>query len=536
MRAALVVLIGLLVLASPPAVSAGTLEETIEQIIGRGEATRGPGGHAVPLEPLRRYYSERDHRPLWTTESGADAQGLKLVAALAQAERHGLGPAEYLYDLPSGWWRADGLEAIARMELALSWALLRFARDVRHGRTSAAVSDPEIVFRRQTADTAGVLDGTAAARDLHDHLDGLAPQHPQYQALKAALGELHVRHKEGLGRPAIPDGPLLRPGAVDARVPYLRANLAARGFDVPPDPAEPSRYDSRLAAALRSAQKELGLEPDGLVGPRTRAELNRTIADRQRQILVNMERWRWLPDDLGERHVFVNQAGFDLRLQDGDRVALEMRVIVGRDYRRTPVFSDRIRYLEINPTWTVPPRLARVDILPRIRRDPGYLEANNFHVYASWSADAPRLDPRAIDWDDLRPGTFPFRLVQQPGPGNALGRIKFMFPNSFNVYLHDTPQQELFRHAERAFSSGCIRVERPFELAEALLAGAPGWTRERIDRVLAGGRTTVVNLPTPVPVHLVYLTVEARDDGRLQFYPDVYGRDADLAKYLLGES
>jgi L,D-transpeptidase YcbB len=536
MRIRLAPLALILVLLVPGAGLAASLETAIEQVLGRGEVTRGPGGRAIPLEPLRDYYAVRGYRPLWMTEVGASSRGLDLVAALTQAEAHGLDTAEYLHDLPAGWWRARDADDLARTELALSSALLRFARDVRHGRASAAVVDPEIVNARGSVDPVAVLDGAAATRDLHAHLDGLAPSHRQYRALKAALGRLSDHHSEALGLPPVPDGPLLRPGAADARVLYLRANLAARGLGTLPDTEDALRYDRRLADAVRAAQKELGLEPDGLVGPRTRAELNRTITERRRQIVINMERWRWLPDDLGERYVFVNQAGFDLYLQDGDRRVLEMRVIVGRDYRRTPVFSDRIRYLEINPTWTVPPRLARVDILPKLRHDPGYLLENDFHVYASWSASAPRVDPWSVDWHALPRGSFPFRLVQQPGPRNALGRIKFMFPNEYDVYLHDTPQQELFRRAERAFSSGCIRVERPFELAEALLVDAPGWTRERIDRALAGGRTTVVNLPVPVPVHIVYLTAEVHPDGGIQFYPDVYGRDAELAEYLSGES
>jgi murein L,D-transpeptidase YcbB/YkuD len=209
-----------------------------------------------------------------------------------------------------------------------------------------------------------------------------------------------------------------------------------------------------------------------------------------------------------------------------------MRVVVGKPVRRTPVFSDEMTYIEFNPTWTVPKTIAVEDLLPKIRRNPGMLEAQGIRVLARGTDGAYAVDPAHVDWNAVGSGAFPFRLRQAPGPKNPLGRVKFMFPNDFSVYLHDTPKRELFARAQRAFSSGCIRVEKPVELAELLLQGTPGWDRQRIDAVIEQGKTRTVTLASPVPVHLVYLTAWQDSDGKLQFREDLYGRDSRLLQFI----
>jgi murein L,D-transpeptidase YcbB/YkuD len=273
-----------------------------------------------------------------------------------------------------------------------------------------------------------------------------------------------------------------------------------------------------------------------------------------------MERWRWMPDDLGQRYVLVNLAGQEVELVDSGSVRLSMRAVVGKPFRKTPVFSDEITYLEFNPDWTLPPTILREDILPELRQDPGYLAQNEMTLYAGWSAAAERLDPTTVDWAQVTPERFPYKIVQAPGPKNPLGRVKFMFPNAHHIYLHDSPAKNLFARASRAFSSGCIRVAKPFQLAEALLGGTrvtdklrkplglppatpaegdgeapvwdPAWDRALIDRLLDHGKTTPVRLAEPVPVHLTYSSAWIGEGGTMHFRPDIYGRDRALAQAL----
>ena len=248
-----------------------------------------------------------------------------------------------------------------------------------------------------------------------------------------------------------------------------------------------------------------------------------------------MRRWRWLPDDLGDAYVFVNLAGFELRAVRHGVTVESMPVIVGRPYRETPVFSDRISYMELNPYWTVPYKIATQDILPKLRSDPAYLSNNDFEVLHAGSGGAP-VDPTRIDWKRYGPRNFPFQLRQRPGPLNALGQIKFMFPNKYAVYLHDTPARDLFFKDVRMFSSGCIRVARPMALAQFLLEGDPVWNPDRLHREIETGKTTVIRLRRTVPVHLSYITAWVAPDGTVQFRNDVYGRDARLAAALYGKN
>jgi murein L,D-transpeptidase YcbB/YkuD len=291
-------------------------------------------------------------------------------------------------------------------------------------------------------------------------------------------------------------------------------------------------FDERMEAEVKAFQATRGLEPDGVVGPATLEALNTTAEQRIRRIGVNLERWRWLPENLGDRYVLVNVADFKLEVIEQDRKVLEMKIIVGKSYRRSPVFSDRISYLVLNPRWHVPRNIAVKDKLPLIKKDPTYLAENRMKVFAGWGAETRELNPAQIDWSSVSAKNFPYRFRQEPGPRNALGQIKFMFPNRFNVYLHDTPSRELFDKNVRNFSSGCIRIQKPLDLAEYLLRGDPSWSRDKIQEELAKKRERTIKLPTPVPVHLLYWTAFVDDNKVLQFRNDIYGRDERLAKAL----
>jgi murein L,D-transpeptidase YcbB/YkuD len=276
--------------------------------------------------------------------------------------------------------------------------------------------------------------------------------------------------------------------------------------------------------AVRRFQARHGLAPDGAVGPATLAALNVPVATRIEQLRANLERARWIFYEPESEFLVVNIAGFQLyHLRRGD-VVWRTRVQVGRPYRQTPIFRAEMTYLVVNPTWTVPPTIYRNDILPSVRRNPAYLASRNIDAF---DASGERVDPATVDWSGRNP---PYRLVQRPGPDNALGRVKFMFPNEHSVYLHDTPSRDLFDRDSRAFISGCIRVENPFELVEQLLGR--GWDRARIDEIIASGETTTVQMPEPLPVLLLYWTAEVTPDGIVEFFGDVYERDAALAEAL----
>ena len=250
-------------------------------------------------------------------------------------------------------------------------------------------------------------------------------------------------------------------------------------------------------------------------------------------MLLNMERRRWMPDDLGRRYIFVNLADFVLKVVDGPKTIYDSRVVVGKPYHRTPVFSGDMTYIVINPYWHVPPSIARNEILPAVIKDPGYLAKKNFTVLSSWGADASVLDPNSIDWPSLKGKRVAYKFRQDPGDGNALGRIKFMFPNQFNVYLHDTPSKSLFARTVRSFSHGCIRVQNPANLAEVVLAGMEGWSLASIKASIGSKKRKIVRLDEPLPVHLTYLTAWVNKDSSVHFRDDIYSRDKRLREALV---
>jgi murein L,D-transpeptidase YcbB/YkuD len=253
------------------------------------------------------------------------------------------------------------------------------------------------------------------------------------------------------------------------------------------------------------------------------------------QILVNMERWRWMPEDLGERHVLVNMAGFELDFVENGNPVLNMRVVVGRPYRQTPAFTGRISYLQFHPYWTVPRIIAVEDLLPKFSENPDQLVKDGYRLFDGPDDDS-EIDPASVDWFSLGRHNFPYRLRQDPGPKNALGRVKFMFPNRFAIYMHDTPSRSLFERSVRSFSSGCIRVEKPIELAVRLLENKKGWDLDRINAAIDSGETMTVGLPAPIPVHLTYLTAWTAEDGEIHFRGDLYGRDRRLARALFDKA
>jgi murein L,D-transpeptidase YcbB/YkuD len=379
-------------------------------------------------------------------------------------------------------------------------------------------------------DLAAKLEDALQTDRIGASLAELLPRHSGYDRLKKTLAR--YRQIEAAGDwQAFPGGAKLLQGDRDQRVALLRERLAAEGFlEDAGQPADLDFFDSDLTNALKQFQTRADLEPDGVVGPQTRQALNVAVQQRIRQIIVNMERWRWLPHDLGTRYLLVNIAAFSLTVVEEGQTVLQMRVVTGRPYRRTPVFSDKITYLVLNPYWNVPPTIALEDILPKVKANPNFLTNQKIRVFQGWDSGMHEIDPASVNWQALNARNFPFRLRQEPGPQNALGRIKFMFPNPYDVYLHDTPSRELFAKARRDFSSGCIRIEKPFELAAYLLRKNPDWPAEKLHTAVSGpdAAEKTVKLPEPLTIHLLYWTVWVDEQGLLHFSPDIYDRDQAL--------
>ena len=354
------------------------------------------------------------------------------------------------------------------------------------------------------------------------------PAHDAYTALRRALSRLHDLDAAG-GWPVLDKDKTLRPGDRRPIVGDLRQRLIAEGDLAPTIPVgDVSVFDGAVETAVVRFQQRHGLAADGIVGPATYAMLGIPVKQRIRQVMLNLERWRWLPDDLGSRYLMVNTADFELKAVEDGRELLQMRVVVGRPARRSPVFSARMTYLVANPYWNIPTSIAVRDILPELRKDISYLAQRGIRVFANWASDAPELDPAGIDWYAYGANRFPFKLRQDPGPHNALGRIKFMFPNRFAVYLHDTPNRSLFKRVQRDFSSGCIRVEAPDLLADFVLKEDNRWTPGQLNEIVESGKTRIVRLSHPVRVHLLYMTAWVDNTGALHFRSDIYDRDQDL--------
>jgi murein L,D-transpeptidase YcbB/YkuD len=369
--------------------------------------------------------------------------------------------------------------------------------------------------------------------DLEVALRDLPPHHPAYGALRQALIEQRAIVAAGTTWPIVPDGPSLRPGTTDRIVPILRARLAMTGEFNGDAGSRSERYDPALVHAVKTFQETHGLTVDGVVGKRVRAAMNVGPATRVEQIIVNMERWRWMPEDLGSRRVVVNVAEQRLRLVDGDQTRFEAPVIVGETDKRTPMFSSAITTVIFNPSWTVPDKIARKELLPKVLRDAAYFDRQGIRMIGQWQPSASTEDPEKRNWSGAHQAVG-FRLRQAPGPQNPLGRVKFMIPNVFGVYLHDTSNRNLFKREGRTLSHGCVRVGDALTFADEILGSQHAWSPERKERILSDWKTSTITLETPVPVHLMYETASVDADGRVHFLDDVYGRDRGLADALAG--
>ncbi|HYN39985.1 MAG TPA: L,D-transpeptidase family protein, partial [Rhodospirillales bacterium] len=479
------------------------------------------------LAAVAKVYAERGYAPIWTSEQGLRVGATILIEAFLRAGDDGLEPGEYPRRI-SG----RSLQAVAELagaELELSAALVRYAADLKVGRLAPTRTDQQGNVLRKEVDAAAVLAGAAEAGDLGAYLRSLAPANNLYAGLRRSLAEYRRAAGRGVWPAPAPDR--LEPGNTGEPVERLRMILRATGDLVGSSERQDGAvFDEALATAVQNFQARHGLPADGVVGTETRQAMAVGVDERLRQILLNMERVRWLPDDLGDPHIMVNLAGFTLSYVEAGADAMTMRAIVGKPARSSPEFSGLITYLEVNPSWSVPRTIAIEDLLPKIRKDPRFLANNGFSLRTS---DGDSVDAQSVNWSGIRRDSFPYALRQKPGPSNALGQVKFMFPNSFDVYLHDTPARGLFSQPVRAYSSGCIRLEKPVELAAKLLEVNGNWSDERLRGAIARGETRSVILNRPVSVHLTYLTSWRDPDGTVQFRHDIYGRDREMGAALV---
>ncbi|WP_340678762.1 L,D-transpeptidase family protein [Paraglaciecola sp.] len=471
------------------------------------------------IDLLQSFYQDSQFSFLWRTEQGSpNAMARELVDTIASIDDEGLLPNDYHYAL---LLELNALTEIER-ELVLSDAFVTLVSHLIAGKTDAQQIKSEWKSLPKPRDASFQLLQLAATKSLTKVLADVRPVDARYEKMKQALISLRKMTKvEWLPLTASPVIKTI--GASDPRISDIATRLKLLN-DLAPE-WDNKVYDDELFAAVKRFQRRHGLKEDGVLGKESFTALNITPADRVMALTVNLERFRWLDEKLGNKYVLVNIAGFYLRVIENNELMLDMPVIVGREFRKTPVFSDKIRYLVLNPQWVVPTTLAVEDKLPAIKADQNYLKNFGFSVYQGNSTAA--VDPSDIDWKSLTKRNFNLRLVQAAGPLNALGQIKFMFPNEYDVYLHDTPARELFEQTQRNFSSGCIRVSAPLLLAENLLAGTQ-WDLDRIKLQLMTNETKTVHLKQAVPVHIEYWTAWADINGVMNFRADIYKRDALL--------
>jgi murein L,D-transpeptidase YcbB/YkuD len=450
---------------------------------------------------VQAFYSERGFAPLWIGRNAMLPRAKEAVAYLRTVDQDGLDPVDY----PTPTMTDIDPERLAADELKLTNSVLAFARHARTGRVAFTRVSGSIYFDLQFPDAAEVLGGIAASGNIGETLAGYLPKHPAYKKLKA---ELAAGRRGGTAGPAavrVPSGPTLRLGAEDARIPELRKRLKLAAND-------DEIYDEEIVAAVKQFQQQAGLNPDGFLGPNTLAKLNgESHSDPADSIIANMERWRWLPHDLGTTYVMVNVPDYTLKVVDRGETVWSTRIVVGKPGRyATPLLTETMKFITVNPTWNVPPSIIRNEYLPALARDPGALARVGLRIGHN------------------RDGSL--RIYQPPGERNALGRIRFNFPNRFLVYQHDTPDKHLFEKSARAYSHGCMRVQNPDQYAETLLSISQpedGYTANRI-RSLYGTGERGITFKKPIPVYITYQTTFVDDAGKLQTRPDIYGLDREI--------
>jgi len=510
---------------------AEAIHARLEELQFAGDLEIG-GARIAAREIIPAVYANRDFQPMWTNPTRVDG----LLALIQTAPADGLDTSDYyLEPLQAQIAKASATEAPldqADLDILLTDSLIRFGYHQLFGKVDAAALDSNINFTRTFFDGRDSLTAIpeiiASPVSLQQQAEESLHRGPFYRNLQKNLAGYRELAAAG-GWPKVPAGDTLHKGDDDPRVTALRQRLIVTG-DLPADSDTSSPlFDDALEAAVIRFQTRHELGADGVVGKQSYEALNVPVETRIDQLRLSLERLRWVRGDQADRFIAVNIAGYRVFFIDGQDLAWTSRVMVGKTYRQTPVFRGTLSYMEINPTWTVPPTILRKDTLPAIKRDPSYLQSKNMSVI---DRDGRKVDPATIDWQSYSKG-IPYSIRQEPGPKNALGEIKFIFPNKHFVFLHDTPNRSLFARPDRAFSSGCIRVENPFELAQLIMNEPATWDQAALEKILDTHKTKRIKTPK-LPVLILYLTASLQPDGSPRFLKDVYQRDAAVLAALDG--
>jgi murein L,D-transpeptidase YcbB/YkuD len=507
---------------------------------------------------LSRFYEGRGYRPAWSNDAGPLPYADALINTIqTEAEREGLHPGDYrlvklntllqeVRQQPNDAPQPLDPRTLADLDLLLTDTFLTYGARVSVGNAKLDRMDAAWFEKHQKADLVQVLQTAVETDRVVDAIKALPPPYPGYTKLREALAQYRNIAAHG-GWPLVPEGPKFHPGDHDNRVVTLRARLQVTGELTlksqkdgklsrasPGDkgfqknsPSERELFDKAVEQAVRKFQRRHGLSADGVVGDTTLAALDVSAEDRVQQLAVNMERWRTLPGDLGPRHIDVNIPNFTLAVVENDQPVMNMKVVVGKmmERRNTPTFSANMTHLVLNPYWYVPKSIAEEELFPLSRKDSQYFAKHGFVIRRIPVGEKHIPDPNATDGSLISTKTYQNVLRQQPGPTNALGRVKFIFPNAHGVYLHDTPSKELFNRAVRTFSHGCIRIEKPLDLAEYVLRGTSEWTHDAILATIERQKEKTVWLPEPIPVYIQYWTAWVDGGGTVQFRNDIYGYD-----------
>ncbi len=490
---------------------------------------------------VRLFYARRDHRPAWIGEKEIPPQVRPLLQSLKKAEDEGLDPSDYHLSKIEGQFasiekslkkkRPIPPETLADFDLLCTDAFLTCAGHLARGK-----ADPEthqVVWQGTCIEEslAGLLEDALAEDRVAEALASLPPQHSFYLNLKKTLASYREMARKTKWQP-VPEGLALKKGDKGKDLKEVRKRLLALGDFDRKQGKSSQIFDEALEAAIRSFQSRHGLDASGILDPTTLAAINIPLEERCRQIEANLERWRWLPHDLGERFIYVNVANFELEAFEGSRKNLAMKVVVGSEAWQTPDFTSQMTHLVVNPDWTIPIPVLLKETVNYVLQDPCYFRNNRMVILRGYGEEEAEIEPASINWTKLDEKNLDFRVRQEPGPQNILGRLKFVFPNKYDIYLHDTPYQEDFAKTARAFSHGCIRAEKPVELAVWVLRGKPGWDLRQILAAIDAGDERTVKLVEPINVYFLYSTAWMEDDGTLQFRADIYERDKKLTEAL----
>ena len=500
-----------------------TVDESIK-LLDQEATTPWYDNHSLQNpDDISRFYNSRAFEPVWYDNDGMLERAQELHDFLDQARLEGLIASGLQDNNAARSHLPKDMQDKARREIQLTDLFMSLAKRVSQGQLNPSDFDTEWHYDRPQIDTVALLQRALESNDFTGTLSGLLPQHKSYRQLVTTLGFYRELAQSG-GWPEIARvGPTLELGATGDEIIQLRDRLRLSG-DLVTDIPNDTGFDAELKLAVNHFQERHGLKADGVVGLATREALHTSVDKRIEQITLNLERWRWLPRDLGERHIRVNMAGFELQVREDDEIPLSMRVIVGKDERKTPAFTKEMKYLVFNPYWNVPDKIAREDLMPHVLHDPGYFFRKNIRVLSGWGKHSEELDPYSIDWQAYRDSKYlPFKFRQDPGERNSLGRVKFMLPNPYSVYLHDTPSRRLFKRSVRTFSSGCVRLEDPLALANYVMGD--NWQVPALQEIIKSNRNRILALPEPIPVHMLYQTAWVDQSGIVQFRKDIYKKD-----------